>query len=168
MFGMIVGGVLTGLSILAGTAKDMHSNGLILKKELAEIEANKAKFLRIIDLYEHSVNKTYDLEIAHMNNNRESLNMAYQLLLSIDKLPENDRRVDLYFKQVTQCIDVFSQNLLSPPKFFNSNNLQFLNNIPLDNSAIPTQIGSGSSEQSQLPNLLNSNLLTSNSSIKKK
>jgi len=149
MLGIFVGTILTGLSMLASTARDMHANELILKKELAEIEAQKEKFFKFIELRENSLNYLFNLELEIIHSSREILKFANTLTLSIDKLPENDRRIDKYFNTLYECTIHTQQILMSPPKFYNVENINSLNNIPLDNLSKFTEIGSKNTDFSQ-------------------
>lgn len=141
----VIGAVAIGTVSILNVFRDMRRDGLVSKKELAEIEAKSKAFSESIRLVSKAVDKTYDLEKVALENKRfliEQLGLVLERAADMSvETPAEEKKLERYLQQTTIIMEGITQG----PQYFNSSMLEKMSIVfPEFNQS--TEIGNTSSD----------------------
>lgn len=117
MLGFLVAAAVGVVGVMCSTARDMHSDHLISKKELAEIEAKSNAFTELIGFYKNSVDKAYELEMKAMELQEIYLNVIGIWLERIEKI-EDKTKLEMYHCSIMEVQGRLKYLVEKPSEFF--------------------------------------------------
>lgn len=152
MLGFIVAAAVGVVGAVCSTARDMHSDHLISKKELAEIEAKSNAFKELIGYYSNSVDKAYELEMKAFELQETYLKTIGIWLERVEKI-EDRTKLEIYHSNILALQGNLKYLVEEPPKYFNIEMLE-VNTPQLTDFHNKTQIGERTTKYSSLENNL--------------
>ncbi|MFA7074439.1 MAG: hypothetical protein WC234_04540 [Endomicrobiaceae bacterium] len=123
---LIIGGAVLIGTMLCKTARGMHADSLISKKELKEIEAKVKAFEQYIGLMKHTIDKAFKLETAVLENAKYQQNIAFQLLEKINEI-NDEKKLNFYFEQITCFVTNSMAIIMMEPKYFTKDLIEKIN-----------------------------------------
>jgi len=161
MIGLLVTAAVGIVGTLCSTARDMYSDNLISKKELAEIEAKSKAFTAVVEYETNKVNNAFELELKEIELRDKYIgDFLDKIIFLIEKLDtvEEGTRFTLYYNQISTLQDSLNELITSDPKYF-TNELIEKSKVQMIDTHHQTQIGVSSTNYSS-SDLSNSQLLS--------